>query len=411
MSRSRLTRGLLAASAMVLPGLAVLGTTGPASAQDVGAFTPLGIRAGSFLIHPTLEADVAYDDNIFATDDNEEDDITYEFRPRVTAQSQWSRHKLDVTADADTGIFSDNSDSNYFDFGVAANGRLDVLHNSALKIGAGIRRDHEDRDDPDESGDDDVTEILISGINLAYRHTFNRVYVEPGFDFSRRDYDNTDNVKNNDRDNQRTQFRMRVGYAVSPRLSVFGEGFYGFVTYDQTPNAAGLDRESDSFGGRAGVEVELTGLLTGEASFGYSKQTYDDDQLDDIDSPSAQVALTWNPTQLTTVTGSLSGDIRETTTVVNGDPASGIIGLSAGISVQHELRRNIYLSGRVGYDRDDFDGTDRTDDTYRVGAGIRYLLNRNIGVDASYDYSTRSSDIDDQEFDRNIFRIGIVARL
>ena len=411
MTRSRLNRGMLAAGALAMPVVAGLATSGPALAQSDEAFTPLGIRTGAFLVHPGLETDVSYDDNIFANNNNEDDDIIFEVRPNVSAESQWSRHQLNLTADADIGLYKDSTDSNYYDFGVGANGRVDVLRNSALKFGVGLRRDHEDRDDPDESGDDDVTKIRQGTLNLAYRHFFNRVYVEPGVDFTRRDYEDTDNTNNDDRDNNRSRFRLRAGYAISPRLTVFGEGFYGFVEYDETPNDAGLDRESELFGGRAGVEIELTNLLVGEMSLGYSKQTYDDDQLDDIDSPSANVALTWYPTELTTVQGTVRGDIRETTTNVNGKPASGIIGAVAGIEVEHELRRNIFLTGQAIYQRDDFDGTSRTDDIFRLGGGLRYLLNRNIGIDANYNFSTRSSDDNENEFDRSIFRIGLVARL
>ncbi|MCB1969231.1 MAG: outer membrane beta-barrel protein [Geminicoccaceae bacterium] len=405
-----MTRSFLATGSVVLPVALALVLSHDAAAQQVGDFDPLGIRAGSFLIHPQVETDASYDDNIFATNNDETDDIIFGIRPSITAESQWSRHQLDVSLDGDAGLYSDNHDSNFYDAGIGLNGRIDVMRNSAFKVRLFGRRAHEERDDPNESGDKEVTKYYRTGMDLGYRHNFNRVYIEPTFTFNRVDFEDTRNVNNDDRDSNRYRMRGRVGYAISPRLSVFGEGYMGYVEYDETPNDSGLDRNSENYGGNVGVEVELTGLLTGEASIGYTKQTYDDDDLDNIDSPAANVSLTWLPTQLTTVVGTLSGEIRETTEVVDGDPASGIAEAIAQIDVTHELRRNIILTGNIGYIHDDFKGTSRTDKSVKAGAGVRYLLNRNLGVDATYDFSHRNSDSSNNEYTRSIFRIGLVAQ-
>jgi uncharacterized protein (PEP-CTERM system associated) len=81
------------------------------------------------------------------------------------------------------------------------------------------------------------------------------------------------------------------------------------------------------------------------------------------------------------------------------------------LEVNHELLRNVLLNGNVGYIRDDFEGVDRTDNTLRAGAGVSYLLNRHLSLDAKYDFSTRDSDENDEEYTRNRFLVGITGKL
>ena len=119
------------------------------------------------------------------------------------------------------------------------------------------------------------------------------------------------------------------------------------------------------------------------------------------------IDLTWTPTLLTTVTASGGGDFRPTTQ----DEAEANFRSSVGLGVRHELLRNVILAANVDYYRDDFSGIDRTDNTISAGGGVSYLINRNFSVGAGYNYTTRSSDEDDEEFNRNLVRIGVTGRL
>jgi hypothetical protein len=81
------------------------------------------------------------------------------------------------------------------------------------------------------------------------------------------------------------------------------------------------------------------------------------------------------------------------------------------LEVDHELLRNVILNGLVAFSRDDFEGIDRADDTFDVGAGVSYLLNRNFSIDGNYTFTKRWSDLETEEFERNRFLIGVTARL
>jgi len=410
----RLATALLASAAMVMPLAAEAQqdqTNVPVQNRARPDFDPLGIRAGAFLIYPSIAVSGEYDDNIFADDEDEEDDFSAVVRPRIEARSQWSRHALNVGAFGDFGFFLDESDSNYEDFGVDATGRLDVRRDSRLNTRVLLERDHEDRGAPDEAGVDDVTDIFRGVVAANYRHSFARFFVQPGVTFTRLDFDDVAAINNDDRDRIRVRGRLRGGLELTPAIDVFAEGDYDVVRYDETPDDAGRDRDNEGFSLRGGAELDFTDLIFGEVSAGFTHREFDDDDLESASGVSAAGEVTWNITPLTSLIGRVNADIQETTVVVDGEPASSNLATGVTLEAHHELLRNVLLNGRLSYTRNDFEGVDRTDDNFRAGAGVRYFLGRNIALDANYQFSTRSSDVDSAEFDRNVVRVGITARL
>ncbi len=396
MTQTKLIAGAIAAAAVLAPAIA--------PAQD-DPFAPLGIRAGAFLVFPSLSTGATYDDNIFATNNDEEDDIIFNVRPEVRAESQWSRHSLAAVAFGDFGFYNDNDDSNYEDFGTALTGRLDVLRNSRTTGSIGISRLHEDRESADDLGQEDVTQFWRSEARVAHRHEFVRLFLQPSLFARRLNFESAGNVDNAERDRNTYGAGFRAGVVVSPRINVFGEVNGDLVRYDD----AGSADDSDGADVRAGVEVDISRLIIGEASLGYAYRRYDN--FENEGGVAGNLAITWTPTQLTTVDFVGNAGFEESTVFFQGDRASGNLSTGVGVIVNHDLRRNIRLNANARYDRDDFQGTSRTDDTFRLGAGVSYLLNRNLSVDATYRFDTRDSDADNEEFDRNIFRIGLTARL
>jgi uncharacterized protein (PEP-CTERM system associated) len=148
-------------------------------------------------------------------------------------------------------------------------------------------------------------------------------------------------------------------------------------------------------------------LLFGEVYVGYRRQFYEDDRFEDEDGIAFGADLTWNPTTLTTLTLSGSGDFIPTTI----DDAASNFRSSVGFRVDHEVLRNLLVGGRVGYTRDDFDRIERVDNTIDVGANLTYLINRYFSVGAAYGFTDRSSDLDSEEFTRNRVTLSLTARL
>ena len=188
---------------------------------------------------------------------------------------------------------------------------------------------------------------------------------------------------------------------------MFVEGRYNIEDRDDNVDDNGIERDTDGYEARLGASLDVTSVLFGEAFVGYREQRFDESDFDDEDGLSFGVDLNWNPSLLTSIGFSGQRDFRPTD---EGDAASNFR-TEFGVTVDHELMRNLILNGRANYQNDDFRGDDREDDTYRLGAGLTYWLNRNFSFNAGYDFSERESDEDGEDYTANQISIGFTARL
>jgi hypothetical protein len=384
-------------------------------------YDPLGIRAGSFFIFPSISLSGTYDSNAFASSNDEEDDFGAIIAPQVDVNSNWSRHALNFSAGAVGAVWNDFSENDYLDAFAATTGRLDVTRENIVSGTLRFDRLHDDRDDPDAQEDTTIggndrgnlTRYYRGLANLQYRHNFARFFTVLGGDVQRFFYEDIGDREESRRDRWQYGPRLRLGYQISPRIGTFVQGNYSWREYDESQNINGEFEKRDNHGYRVAVgsNVDITSILFGELSFGYSERFYDSDAFKDTGGFGGDGTLTWNVTPLTSLILTASSEVLETTVIFDGDAADANFQNGVGLEVQHELLRNVLLNGTADYTRDDFQGTSRTDNSFGLGAGVSYLLNRNLSLDANYRFTKRTSDDNDAEFDRNIVLVGITARL
>lgn len=390
-----------AALALTAPGLALGQQVG--FGDEVGPYDPLGIRAGTFFIFPSLTVSEVYDDNVFATDDDEEDDFITLVQPRVRVVSNFPRHRLGLTAGGDIAFHVDETDEDYEDFFVTTDGRLDITRRNFVDAELSVERGHRDRDDPEDNPAQELSEFYRYGSELSFTQLFNRLNFRLTGRAERTAYREDFDA---DRDENSYDVLFRTGFFVSPRINTFVEGRYNIEKRDRRRDFAGIDRDSEGWGVSVGTAVDLTNLLVGEFQVGYRRQSFDQDGFDDEEGVGYGIDLTWTPTLLTTVVLSGRGDFEPT----SQDEAESNFRSAVGLSVDHELLRNVIIGADVSYVRDDFQG-DRTDNTVGAGAEVNYLINRNFSVGVGYRFTNRFSDEDDEEFTRNLIRVGITAQL
>jgi len=367
-------------------------------------YDALGARAGAFLVYPELGISGGYSDNVGFDEDNEQSDFVTLIEPSVEFESQWSRHALALELGSEIAIHADESDEDYEDFFALGNGRVDVSRQTNVETNAQLRLTHEDRDDPEEAGGDELTDVYQFGGGAALNHQINRLGFTVGADVLRNVYDDDDEE---DRNANIYDVLARASYEVSPRLDVFVEGRYNVEDRDDNVDDDGVERDTDGYEARLGTELDITSVLFGEAFAGYRIQRFEEDDFDDETGLSFGVDLNWNPTLLTSVGFSGQRDFRPTD---EGGAASNFR-TEFGITIDHELLRNVVLNGEARYQNDDFRGDDREDDTILLGGGFTYWVNRNLSLNGGYEFSERDSNQADQDFTVNEFLIGFTARL
>ena len=370
----------------------------------------LGTPVGAFIFYPSLTVDTEYDDNIFATDGNEEDDIIFRIKPLVNIESDWDNHSLQFLSSATFNQFVDNTSEDVIDYEFLSSGRVDILEDTFLFVSAGVNRTHEDRTSPDDVQGEEPTQYTIIGGSLGFEHRFNRVWTEFDNTIQHLDFDDVDGgpgvtINNDDRDRLETTSRLRVGYDLNPDVSAFVQGSFGLENYDETPDDAGFDRDSYGYGVAVGMRFDITDLIIGDAFVGYQERKQDDDLFDDENTYNIGAGLTWFATELTTANLNASRGWEETT--VAGSSAA--LTTNFNVTVNHSLTDTVTLSGLFNYTNEDFENTSRTDDTYSFGPEVNYLMNRFVHFSLGYNYQERDSDALGEDFKEN--RVMLTMRL
>lgn len=392
--------------------------------SGIKAYDAKGVHLGSFTLFPVIIIDNGYDTNILKSDAHELDSHIVHFKPGFSIGSGWSRHALNFSINTDITEFSRDSDANnYEDIFLKLSSRLDILRNSVFDATFSYDNLHEDRGSPDQLGGSTPTFYDKKMLVLNYIHKFNRISVKPNIKFSRFDYENTPTTALTGSLQQSTRSRweyspsIRLGYEIQPEYEAFAklvwkENIYDDLVVNGSSTNNPFNRDSHGFNVLAGMEFDLTEIITGEASIGYLYRGYDDSRLDQISEANGFISLLWRPTSLTTADFNLSRDINETTQL----GVSGIITNSIGANVIHELRRNILLKAGVNYSYNQYEGynrvattnrKNRVEDNYDGSVSVEYLMNRNFNMSLNYNYSKRHANyaLSDYEVHQLIFSL------
>lgn len=382
-------------------------------------YDPIGIRAGGFIIYPSVTGSVEFTDNLFRQPTNEEDDTVFAVTPEVLVESQWSRHALNFQAALTTNAHSNNDSDDVTDYSVGADGRIDVTRDTFLTANAGYRVYHEDRGSPDlpsAAAEPSEVEEFTAGASLTHR--FNRLTLRPGVIYTDSDYDDVGllpplggQLNNDDRDRDEVVASLRASYEVSPAFQVFGEGRYRDTSYDNFDDNLGgggvAKRDSDGYDALVGTSFDLGAVARGEVAVGYTEQDYDSALIPEIDGFIYEAGVQWFVTDLTTVNIGGARNVEETT--INN--AAGYLATSVSLGVDHELRRNILVGADGFYSNSEYEGINRDDDVYGIGVDGTYLLNRNFSVSLEYDFETRESNAVASDYDVNSVLLSLRAAL
>ena len=118
------------------------------------------------------------------------------------------------------------------------------------------------------------------------------------------------------------------------------------------------------------------------------------------------MGLQWNPTRLTTVSGQISSGVEQTTYQYS----SGYLRTLYAFRVDHELLRNLQISGQISYSDNDYQllasapaGARSKDKIWTAGVGASYFINRHLYLNASYGYNKLSSNVPLDEYNVNQF--------
>lgn len=373
-----------------------------------------GIRAGAFLVYPRVEIAAERNDNIYATQTAEVDDTIFRVRPEVSIESNWSSNFLSAYARSSILRYSDNDQENTEEYGLGTAGRIDVSREANIGFGADYISTFEPRTAPSAARNAvEPTGLDITQAYLSASRAAGYVKLSGRADYRSFDYENGRTgagavINQNVRDRDVVSLSGRIDFAISPDTAFFFQATGNERQYDIASTALVPNRDSSGSEFLVGTSFEAGAVLRGEVAVGYIEQSFDEAVFKDVSGFGARAQLEWFPSQLTTVTLAAGRTVEDTPEV----GAAGFISNSANIGVDHELLRNVILNARLTLSRDEYEGIDREDTRVGFHVGGTYLINRNLGVNATLSTLDTQSEGTrrDQDFKVNRLAVALVAQ-
>ncbi len=368
-------------------------------------FDPLGVRLNGFRLDAGLSTGLGWDSNVFGRRRNVVSDGYAEEALDVSINSDWSTHALGASGRFGARQYFSRSDLDWQDFNIGAYGRYDLGEFSS--VGARYRhyREHLDVYNFD---------VQSAGISRPVPVDSDEFYVDGNTRFNRlglqanalyRTYRFSDvslagvPVRASLNDFDTAAGVIGANYEIAPGRYINAYVRLQDISYT---NSASRGRDSFTYEGLIGFQYDFDGVWQGRIALGWRHRDYRSAALKPLEGLAAEGQLIWLPTQLTTVTFTVARTIEES---IRRDAVS-FTRTQGGIAVDHEFLRNVILGADARVDSRSYPrpAQTATDGVFTLSA--RYLLNRNMSLHGSYQFSTRLEATGGAtEYDRNLLLV------
>jgi hypothetical protein len=359
-----------------------------APVADDDYYAPLGIRAGGFILYPSLTVGTGYTTNAAGVAGGDGSG-TATVTPEFFLQSDWARHEATLRLRGSYEKFLDGTTADNPSADVEATGRVDLAGGWAINLAGGYAYSQQALSDPDfPAGADKPPGVNEFRSSAALSGGAGRAKVTLAARADRTVYDDATSgglpVDQSYRDNTQYGARLRLGYEVSPTLTPFVEGEVTHRDFDQTLDHDGLARSSSGLAGRIGVALDRGPILKGEIAVGAQSENFDDPTLATISALSVDGSLVWAPTELVSVAFNGSTSINPSTDAAS----SGSVVYDGLVDLAYAWRRNVTLHGVAAIKNERFlgagGGTGLVDSTYQAGVSATWKMNRTAWLTAGY---------------------------
>jgi hypothetical protein len=380
-----------------------------------------GVRVGSFMLFPILEADQSFNDNIYATSaaTGRTGSFIEVIKPSMELKSNWSTHMLNFFARGGIGLYSADAGQNFQDVTIGTDGRFDIQRDWNIVGGASFNRSHEELGTPNTvTGTFQPTFFNQLSGNLGYRQRFGQLKAQLDGQVDNFNYLNNPTgpaqgtIFNTDRDRTELRESARFGYEFIPGFEVWTRGSLNQRRYVNDVDTLGFARNSSGWDWVGGVAIDFGGITSLEAFAGYLQQNYVDARFQTVQTPAFGLTGYWNPSRPLWI----KPFIRRTVDDTALDTDSGYLKTAAGLDVTYDLRPNIHLTGHGDYTIADYqaiEGTssNRYDQYYTARVEVLYLPTPHFFVGPSYQFVHRTSNQFNSDYDQNLIMLRLGARL
>lgn len=352
--------------------------------RRAAAYDPHYIQMGEWTLAPSVETFTRYMDNVYATDNNKQEDFVYGVRPEVVLRSNFLTHQLNANFYVEDGNYNKIKEEDYTDYGADVSARYDVYPGMAIPLVLGYSQNHSRRDEPEDRTSIDPAVYKVTKGQTGVRLTGDFLEINARAGFQNVTYEDTTSFAGTPVDNSsraRTIYtnNVKVGFPQEAMIAPYVYGTVQSTRYDRDRDIFNISRDSRDVEGGVGSYFNFTDVLRSSLETGYVRREFDDSSLDPVGALTCSVNLNWDATTLASF--ALTGDrsIRETAT-----SSSSQIQTTIGLGMIYELAPNIILKPAIGYLQRDYQQSDNKIKAYTADMEGLYKINPNIWASLKY---------------------------
>ncbi len=352
------------------------------------SYDSLGTRIGNVTVRPELLESLGYDDNVTATA-KPHGSAMIETNARLQGVYDSSDLNGAALLTVDDVRYPSQDLQSYTNWTAGVGGSYQVGRDLLIASfdHASLNQTLQDLDTP---ALDQALPYEINTVRLGYRIQFTRLFVQPNLTIANYAYTNGTALGQTYLQSYRNRNvytpGVTVGYELFPRANVVLVVRDAIGKYTANGTSPFI-RDFNDAAVLAGLDINPAGLIRYRLLGGYEVRTFTSAAYKTISQPTVEASVIWTPTGLTTVTGVAARSIQDSAS----EATVGLTESRVTLRVDHELRRNILLRGSAGYAIDEYANSTSSQTLYTAGAGVTYLMNRNMQVSANYDFTSRHS--------------------
>ncbi len=363
----------------VEPGVTVTSRTHP-------EYDAQPLHLGGFLLSPSLDEGVGYDDNVNGIGKG---GATIETSGTVRLNSNWSRDSVGLNLNVDDFRYPGESNQSYTNWSASLGGSADIGRSNFTGSYTHLNA-NETALDLDTPALDHPLAYRTDDVRGRYDMPFGQLTVSPGLEVSAENYDN--GVANGQPYIQAYRDRVVVSPSIETRYDFSPRRGVVFVLRDDnadyTQTVAGVPKRNfNSISALGGIEYDITQLVSLRLLAGYQNQTFSNSAYRTVSAPVVEASVIYAPTELTTVTASASRYITDSASVNQAAYTETALKLR----VDHEYLRNVILNANGSFYEDEYGSGGGSQNSFSLGVGATWLINRQMRLTASYTYSRRDS--------------------
>lgn len=370
----------------------------PGQSPATGGY-PLGETG--FFVNPYVGVAVGRDDNIFQSNTNERSSTVYVASPGFKIDGRRPGLVAQVTYQGQIGRYASSHDDDYVDHSLRSQVDMAFSGRSFLRLGYDYVRGHDPRGSTDRpiAGRPDKYKLYRPSGTFAFGAPGAAGRVELYYSDSHLQYlNNRASTSFSDRDT--TEYGGAFYWRVMPKTYALAEVRETQISYERQSPFSGDERRY-----YGGVSWEATALTTGTLKVGQARRSFDSN-IPSATFTSWEGLVTWAPRTYSTFEFYTSRSTSESTGIGNF-----IISEISGVSWNHQWNSVLGTGVSFRYQKDDYQGFNRQDDTKTLGFKVGYRFRRWLTLGAEYNHIQRDSNSSVFEYDRNLYLLTATASM